>query len=417
MPRLFHRPPKYCLHRGTKQAVVSLAGQRVYLGPYGSEQSHEKYRQVLQDWHRRRHEQTPGGQQPPSEERLATVVTPAALRSKWRSGVAVSIDELVFVYRRHAREYYVKNGKKTREAELVVEVTGHLGKQHGRTKVEEFGPVELDAFRESLIDELDWSRDYLNKQVSRLVTMFKWCVKKEICSPRVYEQLKALGGLKKGRTRARESEGVVPVEDALVDETLPALPEIVAAMVRFQRLTGMRPGEVCELRPCDLDRSGVVCFYRPWSHKTEHHERDRVAAVGPKAQSVLGPFLDRTEQSYCFSPSESVERARKRAEANRRTPRSCGNRRGANRKESPRRTAGDCYQVSSYRNAIRRACNKLGLEVWTPNQLRHTAATEIRQRYGLEAAQVVCGHARADVTQVYAERDLRLATKVAEEIG
>jgi hypothetical protein len=35
----------------------------------------------------------------------------------------------------------------------------------------------------------------------------------------------------------------------------------------------------------------------------------------------------------------------------------------------------------------------------------------------LEAAQVVLGHSRADVTQVYAERDLTLAEKVALEVG
>ena len=54
---------------------------------------------------------------------------------------------------------------------------------------------------------------------------------------------------------------------------------------------------------------------------------------------------------------------------------------------------------------------------WHPNQLRHTFATEVRQAYGLEAAQVLLGHARADVTQVYAERDLALAVRVATEVG
>ncbi len=33
------------------------------------------------------------------------------------------------------------------------------------------------------------------------------------------------------------------------------------------------------------------------------------------------------------------------------------------------------------------------------------AATRIRSEFGLETAQVVLGHAKADVTQIYAERD------------
>jgi site-specific recombinase XerC len=57
------------------------------------------------------------------------------------------------------------------------------------------------------------------------------------------------------------------------------------------------------------------------------------------------------------------------------------------------------------------------LPTWHPNQLRHSFATEARRRFGLEAAQVSLGHAAADVTQVYAERDLTLAARVAAEIG
>ena len=44
---------------------------------------------------------------------------------------------------------------------------------------------------------------------------------------------------------------------------------------------------------------------------------------------------------------------------------------------------------------------------WHANQLRHSKATEVRRQFGLEAAQVILGHAKADVTQVYAERDAR----------
>jgi integrase len=57
------------------------------------------------------------------------------------------------------------------------------------------------------------------------------------------------------------------------------------------------------------------------------------------------------------------------------------------------------------------------LPKWSPNRLRHTAATEIRKRFGLEAAQVALGHATADVSQIYAERDLTLAAEVMRKIG
>jgi len=66
--------------------------------------------------------------------------------------------------------------------------------------------------------------------------------------------------------------------------------------------------------------------------------------------------------------------------------------------------------------AVKRAALKAGLTHWHPNQLRHTFATQVRKQHGLEAAQVLLGHARADVTQVYAERDGALAATVAAKI-
>ncbi len=54
---------------------------------------------------------------------------------------------------------------------------------------------------------------------------------------------------------------------------------------------------------------------------------------------------------------------------------------------------------------------------WHANQLRHSKATEVRRQFGLEAAQVSLGHAKADITQTYAERDARLAIEVAKKIG
>jgi hypothetical protein len=50
-------------------------------------------------------------------------------------------------------------------------------------------------------------------------------------------------------------------------------------------------------------------------------------------------------------------------------------------------------------------------------QLRHTAASEVWKEHGLEAAQVVLGHEKANVTEVYAQRNLSLAAKVSSSMG
>jgi integrase len=54
---------------------------------------------------------------------------------------------------------------------------------------------------------------------------------------------------------------------------------------------------------------------------------------------------------------------------------------------------------------------------WTPHQLRHTAATRLREQYGLEAAQVILGHKTLSVTEIYAEKNVAAAQRIMGEVG
>ncbi len=129
MPRLLHRPTKYSLHKGTKQAVISLRGKRIYLGPFRSAQSHAAYQEVLQSWYKGRDVTL---EQKPAEEPTARAasVSPATLREKRRAGSPLTINELVLVYRRHSHQYYQKNGAVTREATIIDDAVRFLRKHH-----------------------------------------------------------------------------------------------------------------------------------------------------------------------------------------------------------------------------------------------------------------------------------------------
>jgi site-specific recombinase XerD len=54
---------------------------------------------------------------------------------------------------------------------------------------------------------------------------------------------------------------------------------------------------------------------------------------------------------------------------------------------------------------------------WHPNQLRHSFGTVVREKFGLEVAQTLLGHAKADITQVYAERLRRAAEEAVRAMG
>lgn len=312
MPRLFHRPPKYSLHKSTKQAVVSVSGKRIYLGPYGSKRSLQRYQEVLKEWEDVRHKQQRQAKRDDEfrtadDKSLATNLTAAQLREKHAVGSPITINELILVYHRYTHEYYRKNGEVTREAGVIDDALRILRKHYGLTSADDFGPVALETLREAMIDERDWSKKYINKQVNRIRALFKWSTAKELVEPRVSQALRELSGLKKGRTRAREIARVTVVADSVIDATLGKLPQVVADMIRVQRLTSARPGEICSLAPADIDRSGDVWIYRPVEHKTEHFERDRIVAIGPRAQQILLPYLTRQSRNQRGSCREVGE--------------------------------------------------------------------------------------------------------------
>ena len=185
----------------------------------------------------------------------------------------------------------------------------------------------------------------------------------------------------------------------------------------------MRPQDIRNLRLCDIDRTGDVWVYRPFTHKTEHKDKSRLVAIGYRAQAILTPCLfDKAEtpEAFVFSPRDAVRdqkiakrRQRKFFNKQGRVQPSQRNRAKPNAERKP----GEQYTKDSLNRAVARACERAGIAHWTPNQLRHSAGTEIRNRFGLEAAQAVLGHAHAKTTEIYAEVDFEKAAKVAREIG
>ncbi len=312
--------------------------------------------------------------------------------------------------------YYVKAGKPTSEQDNIRQAVGPVRELYGNIDAREFGPLALKAVRQAMI-ERDWCRTFINRQVNRIKRMFAWAVEEELVRIETYQALAPVAGLRQGRTEAREKPPVRPVPDELVERVLPHLAPTVATMVRVQRLAGMRPQEIVLMRAADIDRSDPRCWvYRPPRHKSEHHERERQIFLGPRAQELLRPYLDTAPEGYLFSPRRAEEQRRADQRARRKSPLT-PSQRARRPKTDPRRPPGELYDDGSYRKAIRRVCRKLGIPIWFPNQLRHSAATEIRRRFGLEASQAVLGHSELGTAQIYAEVDQTTAYRIMAELG
>jgi integrase len=188
----------------------------------------------------------------------------------------------------------------------------------------------------------------------------------------------------------------------------------VAALVRLQLLTGARPGELLNLRPCDIDRTEAVWTVTLEHHKTAHKGHERVLYMGPLAQSILRPFLLRDTDRPLFSPRDAEAQRHKDSRES-----EDGGRREDQKpnKKKTDRVVRDAYDKRTYHRAIERACAKAGVTRWHPNQLRHNCATALRKTLGIEAAQVMLGHARVDTTEIYAERNHEAARKIAADHG
>lgn len=366
------RIPKLCRHKRSGRAYVTdpATGKEVYLGIYGTQEAEQEY----QRWVKR------------YLARISEVPTGLPPRSQ------PTIGELVLAYLGWARKYYHKEGKVTTEVNTIEQVSRHLVDQFGRQPADEFSPGDFKAIRQILIDR-GLARRHINKQMQRVRRIWKWAVEHELVEPATYHRLQAIAGLQAGRTEAKEEVEVQPVPLDVVRATLPILTDTLADMVQVQLLAGMRPGEVCIMRWKDINRFSTPWTFTPAVHKTQHRGRSRTIWLGPRSREILEKYSGIPDEQWIF--------------------------------QTPRRSRGSsgCYTRGSYRTAIQRTIRLHAAEcgpnipVWYPLQLRHTAATLIRSRYGLDAAQVILGHAEADTTQIYAERDAELARKVAEDVG
>jgi integrase len=410
--------PAYRHHKPSGRACVTLTdattGKRsdVYLGDYGTPESRVEYDRVIRQW-------LEGGR----------VVERAA--SKARKDVAgpspataTVTDVLRAYWREVCKQYPGKHNSRRYSIRAALRSARSL---FGKLPAREFGPRALRKVRDSMAGN-GWKRSTVNDRLRIIVGAFKWGVEHELVKVQTWQALTAVRPLRKGDANSIEADKVLPVPLPHVEAVLPHVAGPVRALIELQLLTGARGGELCIMRPCDIDTAGKVWTYRPATHKNEHRGHDRLIYIGPKAQAVIKPFLSTRQalDDYLFSAREGAA-DRKAATASKGKSRRPGQAPNATRTD---RKVKDRYTPGAYRKAIERGCEAANrkaiaenrkrdtFETWTPHQLRHTSATLIRREFGLEAASLVLGHSSATVTDaVYAERDGSKVSDVMLRIG
>jgi len=391
MPALKLSVPKYRKHRASGQAVVSIAGKDHYLGPHNSRASIAQYDRLIAEW-------------------LAT----GRSVSFGKPQAELTIKELILDFWRMLKED--KRGKHIAELWSNKSALRGVRRLYGNTLATEFGPLQLKAVRQEFVKR-GWCRDSCNRQAKRVARMFKWATSEGRLPAAIYDALRLVEPLKPGKTSAPETKPVLPIGDDIVEKTIAKCNPIIGDMIRLQRYCGCRPNEIVGLRRGDIQQSGHVWIAEVLEHKTAYRGKKRYLYFGPRSQTILSKYLNRKADAFLFSPQEAESIRRAEMSRNRKTPLSCGNKPGSNVKRSPKKSAGDSYDVASYRRAIHRSCDKAKVERWSPNRLRHSAATVVRSKFGLDAASALLGHSDLAVTTAYAALDAAKAAAVAAEIG
>lgn len=356
--------PSYLLHTQSGQARVRLDGRDHLLGPYGSDESRRRYGELIGKHAAGIPVNPLGGSNRGSSSTIQTAADPGP-----------SVSEICLSFWSHAQTHYIKNGKPTSEIHCYRSCLKVLRELYGMIPAKDFGPLALKAVRAQMV-ELGWARTNVNVMVGRIRRVFKHAIENEMIDVAVLERLKTVAPLLAGRTEAHDNAPRHAVDQDQIDTVRPLVRPLVRDLIDVQLLTGARSGELLMLTTGMIDRTGAVWRADLVDHKCVHHGQRRVLFFGPQTQLILTKYLSADPDIPLF----------------------------------------DIIRTA-YCRAITRACEKAGIERWTPHWLRHTFCTRIREQHGIEAAQALAGHTTSEMTDHYSNRMDKLASKTAAAVG
>ncbi len=258
------RIPKLCRNKSRDRAFALERGKKIYLGKWGAQETEAAYQLYIHN---------------------LTAQQRAAAPSD-----CITVVELVAAFFEAKADYYVKNGKQTGQLHRYKTAAEVPVKYFGDCLITSFGPKKLLECRRLMEESGRFTRRYINTLITCFRSIVKFGVERELVPPECLTALQAISPLKRGRSPAGERAPVEAVPAAIVDATCKVLPPIIAAMVRVQRLTGMRPGEIYAMRVGDVFTGSDIWIYTLRTDKTDYRRaanQKRKIPLGPKAQAVL----------------------------------------------------------------------------------------------------------------------------------
>jgi integrase len=272
-------------------------------------------------------------------------------------------------YLAHAdRHYRRRSGDPTREADNMKFALDRFVAFAGDTSLgAKINRHQVRAWVDQLASE-ELTRCYVNQCLSRVRRWVRWCADWDLIPFSVTEDLRLVRPLMPFRSKAKESVKLTPPRLADIEKVIGMLPSNARDVLHLVKLTGARPSEILALTHGEVvidDNPRLVIG----QHKTAHFGHRRIIPLSPAAVAIV-------HCRWCpLLPADRLFESRSR----------CGH-----------------YTIGCFRSAIRRACKRAGVPVFTPYAVRHAVARWVRQHRGLDAAQSLLGHSSARTTEIYA---------------
>lgn len=355
----------------------------------------------------------------------------------------ITVAEVAAAYLQHSQKRTRADGKPTKTHISDASALKYL-KPWYRMPASDFGLPTLITYRDHMIktagrtvtrmvvengqalereERLPPARGYVNDAVNRVRAAFRWAANRGLIEAKVAHELSVLTPLTRGQTEgARETEPVLPVPDDVFYATLDLMPRLPADILRILRISVARAGEVCTMRPRELQTTDAeghpldVWIFEPTQHKTEKLGKPRPIALDSVAQAILAPYLEGCgPDEYVFTGAKADAMYRASRRASRRTPLTPSAR--ARRARARPAAAATHYTTMALSRCVARAAKRAGVPHWHPHQTRHASAQEPSDEHSLEAAQAAGGWADPKSVRRYARASTKKAAAAVVTLG
>lgn len=349
--------PRFCVSK-TGRAFTKVNGEFISLGRGDNPESRKRYAALLTDL--------------ANGKTDTTVATPPAVKN--------SLNELMLEYTLRELPRFSAAEQDCQRCAMRI-----CREMFGVVPVPEFGPLKLRKVREAMIAgdpnakpkaRKPWSRGFVNKQIKRVRSIFKWGVSWELVPQVVADALCSVRSLAVGESSARETKPRLAIPEASINAVRAQLRQKHRDVFDLLLLTGARPGEMINLQPHMIDRSEETWRCDLAKHKTRHHGKSRTLFFNATAQRIIAPYMKSKDGERMFKMTRT-----------------------------------------GFGNVIKRACERAKVTPFVPHQLRHSVATKIADELDTEHAQRLLGHSTKAMTEHYSKAAERKAMAAVNSLG